>query len=143
MARGAAWGWLVSASEKGRLHAALAQAAADVPWPADDVSCVELERHLASRSWANAYRLAEAGLGEVAETYRDSAIRHGQHAVRLEQKAADEEVTVWVKLPDGYERVSTERERQGAPLPEGARLVTEEEVTSRTKAHRIEREECS
>lgn len=142
MARGAAWGWLVNASEVGRLRAALDQAEADVPHPGGDVSRVELERHFASRNWANAYRLAEAGLGEAAETYRDAARRHGQHAQRLAQEAA-EDATVWVKLPDGYERVATERERQGAPLPEGARLVTEEEVTSRTKAHRIEREECS
>ena len=124
----------MSAPELSRLRAALDQAEADVPWPAVEVSRVEIERHFSSRNWASAYRLAEAGLGEAAETYRDAARRHGQHAQRLEQEAG-EDATVWVKLPDGYERVATERERQGAPLPEGARLTTEAEVTSR-----IERE---
>ena len=78
----------MSPPEVARLRAALNQAEADVPWPAGDVSRVEIERHFASRNWANAYRLAEAGFTDLAETYRDGALRHGEHAQRLEQEAA-------------------------------------------------------
>ena len=77
-----------SESEVVRFRAALDQAETDVPWPAGDVSRVEWERHFASRNWANAYRVLEAGFRELAETYRDTALRHGAHAVRLEQEEA-------------------------------------------------------